>query len=101
MDSIRSKCTTCQPGGSGRLSKAIRLWTGFGIKTLLADDWPIKSVDVQLLKIFELARRLRTVGANFVKQAPLKLSLAASFLLSSLSHIYANTRMPYPQTFCQ
>lgn len=41
MDSIRSKCTTCQPGGSGRLSKAIRLWTGFGIKTSLAGIVPL------------------------------------------------------------
>lgn len=48
MDSIRSKCTTCQPGGSGRLSKAIRLWTGFGIQTSPAEDWAVKTaVDIQ------------------------------------------------------
>ena len=122
MDSIRSKCTTCQPGGSGRLSKAIRLWTGFGIKTSLARDCAIKLVDVKLLKWFlsSQADCALFMWAQILSHTPPPdLSLAAPPLLLLLllsyfpslppSHTHTRTNttngvhkaVVYPQTYCQ
>lgn len=122
MDSIRSKCTTCQPGGSGRLSKAIRLWTGFGIKTSLAEIVPLNwlmwnywsdlSLDADCA-LFMWAQILSHTHAlpNYHQQTP------PPFLFPSFSpflfHAHTHIQMQpherhaihkaevYPQTYCQ
>lgn len=110
MDSIRSKCTTCQPGGSGRLSKAIRLWTGFGIKTSLAGIVPLNC----LMWNYWSDLSLHADSALFTWVQILSLTRAEIIISNPPSFFHAHARTykrkhtnsmhkaaVYPQTDCQ